>query len=267
MNHALIQRLAGQREREWQEIQAYLDSKTCLMAYLQNALDDPDPQPCGKCSVCLGNPIVPNAINRALAAEAARFLKHAELPWKPRIQVAAGAFPECGFTGNLPKALQAQEGRILSRWKDAGWGGLVAEDKEAGHFRDELVEALAEMVQARWRPAPFPEWLTCVPSRNHPDLVPDFARRLAARLDIPFHDVIVKMRDNEQQKFQQNRYRQCRNLDGVFEIQGEVTAGPVLLVDDMIDSGWTVAVLAALLQQAGSGPVFPVALASTGHGD
>jgi ATP-dependent DNA helicase RecQ len=267
MNHELIQRLAGQREREWKEIQAYIDSGNCLMAYLQRALDDPYPVPCGQCSVCLGEPIVPVTIDRRLAAEAARFLKHAELPFKPRVQVAPGAFAEYGFKGNLPEELRAQEGRILSRWKDAGWGGLVAEDKEAGHFRDELVEAMADMVQNRWMPAPSPEWLTCVPSRSHPALVPDFARRLAARLGLPYHELIAKVRDNAQQKFQQNRFRQCRNLDGVFAIQGKVPAGPVLLVDDMIDSGWTVTVLAALLQQAGSGPVFPVALASISHGD
>ena len=80
-------------------------------------------------------------------------------------------------------------------------------------------------------------------------------------------DVIKKVIDNEPQKKQQNRFYQCRNLDGVFEI-GEITSeGPVFLVDDMIDSRWTITVLAVLLQQAGSGPVFPVALASTTSGD
>jgi ATP-dependent DNA helicase RecQ len=66
---------------------------------------------------------------------------------------------------------------------------------------------------------------------------------------------------------QQNRFHQCRNLDGVFQVAEEVPSGAVLLVDDVIDSGWTVTVLAALLRRAGSGPVFPVALASTTSGD
>lgn len=68
------------------------------------------------------------------------------------------------------------------------------------------------------------------------------------------------------QKDQQNRYHQCRNLDGVFEVSQPVKPEPVLLVDDVVDSGWTFTVLAALLLQAGSGPVFPVALASTSVG-
>jgi ATP-dependent DNA helicase RecQ len=38
-------------------------------------------------------------------------------------------------------------------------------------------------------------------------------------------------------------------------------SGPVLLLDDVIDSGWTPTVGAALLRQAGAGPVFPGALA------
>lgn len=98
-------------------------------------------------------------------------------------------------------------------------------------------------------------------------MVPDFARMLAARLGLPFHDAIAKVCDNEPQKMQQNRYHQCRNLDGVFEVKEKLPAGAVLLVDDIIDSGWTVTVLAALLRRGGSGPVYPVALASAKAGD
>jgi ATP-dependent DNA helicase RecQ len=267
MDHERIRRLTAQRELEWQEILDYVDGRTCLMAFLRNALDDPEATECGKCAVCRGEPVVGVNVDRRLAVEAARFLRHAEIVFKPKKQVAAGAFREYGFRGNLPKNLQAEEGRILSRWGDAGWGGLVADDKHSGYFRDELVEAVAEMVLERWRPDPPPRWVTCVPSRNHPTLVPEFAQRLAARLRLPLVDAIGKVRDNEPQKMQQNRFHQCRNLDGVFEVAGEIPSEPVLLVDDVIDSGWTITVLAALLLRAGSGPVFPVALASTTSGD
>lgn len=267
MDHERIRRLTEQRELEWREILAYVDSRTCLMAFLRNALDDSEATECGKCAVCRGEPVVGTAVDRGLAIEAARFLRHAEIIFEPKKQVAAGAFREYGFRGNLPKGLQAEEGCILSRWGDAGWGGLVADDKHAGHFRDELVEAVGEMIRERWRPAPAPHWVTCVPSRNHPTLVPDYARRLAARLGLPFVNTIGKVRDNEPQKMQQNRFHQCQNLDGVFQVAERIPSGPVLLVDDVIDSGWTVTVLAALLRRAGSGPVFPVALASTKSGD
>lgn len=262
-----IRRLTQQRELEWQEIQDYVHSETCLMEFLRHALDDPEAAACGRCAVCLGRPVVGTGVQHALVLAASRFLRHAEIPFKPKKQVAANAFREYGFKGNLPRDLQAEDGRILSRWGDAGWGGAVADDKHAGRFRDELADALAEMISDRWRPIPAPTWVTCVPSRNHPTLVPDFAARLAVRLGLPFVDAIVKVRDNEPQKMQQNRYHQCRNLDGVFAVTAGIPDGPVLLVDDVIDSGWTVTVLAALLRRSGSGLVYPVALASTSSGD
>lgn len=73
-------------------------------------------------------------------------------------------------------------------------------------------------------------------------------------------------RDNEAQKGQQNRFHRCRNLDGAFAIRGDVRALPVLLVDDVFDSGWTMTVVAALLRQAGSGEVLPFALADSSTG-
>ena len=119
------------------------------------------------------------------------------------------------------------------------------------------------MILERWRPEPSPAWVACVPSLKHPALVPDFAKRLAARLRLPFLDVVSKIKDNQPQKLQYNSDHQCRNLDGAFELKKGIPNTPVLLVDDMVDSRWTMTVIAALLRQAGSGPVFPVALAST----
>lgn len=266
LDHERIQRLTRQREQEWREVQAYIDSQDCLMRFLATALDDENPRPCGRCARCLGHPVVGESFSRTLALEAARYLRHSELPLECKKQVANGAFAVYPFRGNLAANLRAETGRVLSRWGDAGWGQYVAEDKRAGHFRDELVDAMAEMIEQRWRPQPAPTWVTCVPSRNHPTLVPDFARRLAARLQLPFIPAVVKQRDNQLQKFQQNRYHQCRNLDGVFAVAASMPSGPVLLVDDMVDSAWTLTVVAALLRQAGSGPVWPTALATTAGG-
>lgn len=267
IDHDRVRRLTEQREVEWQQVQDYVNEQGCLMMCLANALDDEDPQPCGICASCVGEPIIQRAIPRFGAVEAARFLRHSEKALECKRQVAAGAFVEYGFRGNFPENLRAATGRILSRWGDAGWGQIVAEDKHSGHFRDELVDTVAEMVLMRWRPDPMPEWVTCVPSNNHPKLVPDYARRLAGRLGSPFVPVVTKVRDNEPQKSQQNRFHQCRNLDGVFVVKDPVSKGPVLLVDDVVDSGWTMTVVAALLRRAGSGPVWPVALATSSAGD
>ena len=119
-----------------------------------------------------------------------------------------------------------------------------------------------------WQPQPRPEWVTCVPSLNHKTLVPEFAERLARALNLPFHRSLRKARPTSPQKEMQNSFQQAHNLDGAFAVEpGGEFAKPVLLVDDMVDSGWTFAVCAALLRQAGSGPVFPVALAQTSKTD
>jgi len=267
LDHDQIERLTSQRESEWQEVQDYINNNSCLMAFLLNALDDPEITDCGHCSECLGKPVISPDVNHGLIVEATRFLRQAEMVFRPKKQVAAGAFLEYGFRGNLPKDLQAEEGRILSRWGDAGWGGIVDDDKHSGHFRDELVEAVGQMYTERWRPVPAAKWVAYVPSLVHSALVPDFARRLAQLLGLPVFDAIIKLKGNEPQKMQQNRFHQCRNLDGVFAVSDGVPPGPVLLVDDVIDSGWTMAVLAALLRQSGSGPVYPIALASTRPGN
>ncbi|WP_282282179.1 RecQ family ATP-dependent DNA helicase [Pseudomonas sp. PS02302] len=258
-----IAQLTLLREQEWQQVQAYLNEPGCLMAFLRSALDDPEHEPCGKCANCLGEALVSGAVDSKLVHEAATFIRHAEFPIKPKKQVAKGGFQHYGFPTNLPAQLQAEEGRVLSQWRDGGWGELAADGKDQGHFDDALVAAMAEMIQARWQPAPQPTWLCCVPSLGHPTLVLDFARRLAAALGTPFVECVSKVRQNEPQKWQYNRFHQCRNLDGVFAVGEGVPSGPVLLVDDMIDSGWTMTVIAALLRRAGSGPVYPLAISST----
>jgi ATP-dependent DNA helicase RecQ len=266
MDHARIERLTEQRESEWREVQAYIDEQGCLMQFLSRALDDASPQVCGKCSSCVGRPVIASTASRTNILSAARFLRHSEIPLECNKQVAKGAFAEYGFRGNLPLAERAEVGRILSRWADAGWGQIVVDDKHSGRFRDELVTAVVEMLQDRWQPAPSPTWVTCVPSKNHPTLVPDFAGRLAAALGLPFLPVVTKVKDNEPQKGQQNRFHQCQNLDGVFAIEGDVPSGSVLLLDDVVDSGWTLTVIAALLKRAGSGPVWPLALTTSSMG-
>lgn len=266
MDHERIRRLTAQRQTEWDEIQGYLSAPVCLMEYLADALDDENAERCGKCSNCHGKPIVDLSFSREQEIDASRFLRHSESPLECNKQVARDAFVEFGLQGNLPQNLRAETGRVLSRWGDAGWGQLVADDKHSGRFRDELVEAVADMLTTRWRPSPGPKWVTCVPSRNHPTLVPDFAARLAKRLGLPFLASVTKVRVNEPQKEQQNRFHQCRNLDGVFAITGNISPEPVLLVDDVVDSAWTMTIIAALLRRSGSGAVWPVALSTSSVG-
>lgn len=259
-----IERLTQIREAEQQSMRAYLHSRECLMQFLSRELDDPSAQPCGRCAVCLGKPLIPETYPMQLAAEAAAFLRRLDQVIEPRRQWPGDALVEAhGWRGRIAAERCSETGRALCLWGDAGWGELVKRGKQVdGRFDDCLVEGVVDMLRNRWQPQPAPTWVTCVPSLTHPDLVPDFARRVARALRLPFVPAVRRMRETDPQKMMQNSHQQARNLAGVFAVDCHPhIAGPVLLIDDMIDSGWTFTIVAALLRAAGSGPVFPLALA------
>jgi len=189
--------------------------------------------------------------------EAADFLRRTELPFDPRKQWSN--------LQRIPASSQANAGRALCTWRDAGWGDEVFRGKYADdRFSDRLVEASAAMIR-KWSPAPAPAWVTCVPSNRRPTLVADFARRLAQALQLPFHAALVKIRDTPEQKEMQNSPKQEANVRGSFGVDaGAVRPGPVLLVDDVVDSRWTMTVAAAVLREHGAGEVWPMALALAG---
>jgi ATP-dependent DNA helicase RecQ len=118
----------------------------------------------------------------------------------------------------------------------------------------------------QWNPQPAPAWVTCIPSLRHPDLVPDFVRRLGVALGLPFQMVLAKTDARPEQKTMANSAQQARNIDGSLAVVGQsLPHGPVLLVDDMVDSRWTLTVAAWLLRERGCGEVWPIALSLTGH--
>lgn len=108
-----------------------------------------------------------------------------------------------------------------------------------------------------------PVWVTAIPSLRRPQLVPDFAERLAKNLGLPYRVAVHQIKDRPEQKTMQNSYQQLSNLWGTFTLEHPLP-GPVLLVDDMCDSGWTFTVVGELLRQNGSGEVYPFALAKVG---
>lgn len=262
MDREAIEQLCALRQEEQQQMRDYMESRECLMQFLSRALDDPHAGPCGRCAVCAGKPLLPETVDPDLANAAALFLRRSHQPIAPRKQFPKGAFPQYGFPYAIPPGLMAREGRALSLWGDAGWGQMVRQGKfEAGRFADELVDGCMQLI-ANWTPEPAPVWVAGVPSLTRPELVSDFAARLAARLGIPLVDCVRKAKENQPQKEMQNGFMQAANLDGVFDVdEGLVPEGPALLVDDVVDSRWTFTVIAALLRQAGCSAVFPLALA------
>lgn len=267
MDTERINFLTKQKLKEWEEMQDYINHKDCLMNYLRESLDDPASQNCNNCSNCREDLRLSNKSNKNLAIMSDRFLKRSEVPLVLKKQTAKGAFPIYGLEVTIPKNLKGEDGRILSRWGDSGWGTKVKDCKNNNSFSDELVDAFVEMIQERWKPEPIFEWITCVPSLTHKELVPEFALKVSKKMKVPFRNIIKKIKDNSQQKLMNNRFHQCNNLDGVFQIVGNIECAPVLLIDDIVDSGWTLTVISALLRKAGSGLVYPAVLASTSNGN
>ncbi|MFP4100607.1 RecQ family ATP-dependent DNA helicase [Coleofasciculus sp.] len=257
-----IQRLTQIRRQEQTRMLDYMNSRECLMTFLARELDDPQPTPCGKCAVCLGRPLLPETYSLNRVNQAIQYLRRSDQIIEPRKQWASKALPSYGFSGKIRDNLRAEPGRALSLWGDAGWGELVKQGKYHNHyFDDALVQGAFEMIQ-RWHPQPFPTWVTCVPSLHHPQLVPNFAQRLAHQLQLPFQPIVRKVHQNQPQKQMGNSYQQAHNLDGVFDVNSwQGMKGAVFLIDDIVDSRWTFTVIASLLRRAGSGLVFPLALA------
>jgi ATP-dependent DNA helicase RecQ len=177
-----------------------------------------------------------------------------------------GGLPHLGVKGNIKPELRAQEGRVLCYLGDSGWGSLVRQGKYVDkHYSDDLVKACKQMVKD-WKIDTALTWVTCIPSLNYPELAPDLAKRLAKELGLPFHPVLVKTEARKPQKDMANSAQQALNVDGSLAVNLEkAPRGSVLLVDDTVDSRWTLTVAAYLLQVKGSGQVYPLVLADSGH--
>ena len=242
------ERLTKLRQQEQAEMQEYVDLNSEHMEFLIRALDgDPD-ESVSHSAI----PPLPTKPDPRLVLEAVAFLKRTSLPINPR---------QRGPSKTIDANLRFQPGRALSVWRDAGWGQTVAQGKyEDDRFPDELVTACVELLR-RWKPHPYPEWVTCIPSLRRPNLVPDFAERLATVLNLPFQPLLVRTQERPEQKTMENTAQQARNVWGSIEVRGTPDPNPVLLVDDIVDSRWTFAVAAYLLRSCGSGEVWPLALA------
>ena len=259
---ARAERLTALRRNESQQMQEYVSLPFGEhMAFLIRALD-------GDARTVTQPALAPLStdVQRDLVLEAVKFLRRTSLPIEPRKKWPDGGMPQYTVRGQIASGHQPQPGKALCVWGDAGWGGLVRHGKyHDGNFAEGLVVACVQMIR-EWNPDPAPTWVTCVPSLRHPDLVPSFATRVAAALNLPFHLVIAKTDSRPEQKTMANSTQQARNIDGSLALNGQaIPRGPVLLVDDMVDSRWTLTVSAWLLRKGGSGVVWPMALSQTGH--
>ena len=245
------------RYKEMQDMDEFTKQKGCYMKYIAEKLDDVNAKVCGKCSNCRGL-LFDERVGAETVQRAQQFIKSKFGVIEPRKQ-----FPD---KTKIESEFQFKGGIVLSNYADAGYGMAVQKGKYLdGYFSDELVDASVKILSEFIKNNNI-EWITPVTSKRHPQLVPDFAKRLADRLGIGYFEGIKKFNAEEQKKFE-NSDGQYKNANDSFEII-QVKKENILLVDDMVDSRWTFTVCAMKMREMGSGDIYPFALANTaGRGD
>jgi ATP-dependent DNA helicase RecQ len=261
-------RIAAERLAEQQHMIEYEQTDGCRMEFLQRSLDDETAAPCGRCDNCAGV-WFPGDVAEESARTAAGALDRVGVPIEARAMWPTGA-DRLGVPakGRIPVDERADEGRGLARLTDLGWGGTLRELFAAGaadapvppRVLDACVRVLAE-----WDWAERPVGVVSVPSRSRPQLVDSLARGLAGIGRIPYLGALALDPDAPAGQPGGNSAYRLAGLWGRFTADGlEVPAGPVLLVDDQLDSRWTLTVAARELRRAGATAVLPFVLALRG---
>ena len=248
--------VTAERRAEQAAMQQYISTSACLMEFLRLQLDDPGAGRCGRCANCVG-PLFSTDVDGALVEKALAHLRKTLLEITPRKVLPCDLGIDLDLREN-----PIEVGRCVTRWGDPGLAQLVEHGKyRDGHFDDRLVEAATDLV-SEWSPLPSPVWLTWIPSSSGRGLVEDFARRLATKVGVEAVETLERVRASQPQKTMQNSCQQARNIAGAFAIV-DSRPGPVLLVDDVVDSRWTFTILGSQLRSATGHPVYPLALADT----
>lgn len=233
----------------------YAAGAGCLMEFLQRALDDPDPGPCGRCSVCTGQLPAPGAAPRAEAVEqATRFFRGLDVVVEPRKMWVAGLGQRRGKINFL------SEGRALAFADDAAWSSdlerLWLADQPAP---PELLHVLVDVLR-RWSKVwQRPVAVVPMPSRRFPSLIRSVAAHLAEVGRLPLVDAL-RVTGPPPAADAASSVRATDLLQRTQLEPGVRFDGPVLLVDDTIRSRWTVTVAGALLAEAGATSVLPLAI-------
>ncbi|MFC7620201.1 RecQ family ATP-dependent DNA helicase [Microlunatus sp. GCM10028923] len=236
-------------------MRSYAHGEGCLMRFLQQALDDPDPQACGRCSVCTGELPPPGAApDQELITAARRFFRGQDTVVEPRKQWAARLGDRKGKINFLAP------GRAVAFADDPAWTDAL----RRLWIRDEPVDGeILEAVVAvlkRWsRDWERPTAVVPMPSRRFPTMIESVARHLAEVGRLPYVEALAVSGPRPVEDASSSA-RATDLLARTTLLPGVAFDGPVLLVDDTIRTRWTVTVAGALLADVGATTVMPLAL-------
>ena len=246
--------LAKVRAAEADLMRRYAAGAGCLMEFLQEALDDPDPAPCGRCSVCTGQLPAPGSQPTSSTVAVARaFLRGLDVVIEPRKLWPAG------LDGRRGRIAGCGEGRALAFADDAAWGDTVALlDGVDGEVPPDVAAGVVDVLR-RWSQTwERPVAVVPVPSRRHPRRVGSLAAHIATVGRLPLIEALSV--DGPPPPVDAASSARAQALLAGMRIRDDVTvpAGVVLLVDDTYRSGWTATVAGALLRDAGATAVLPL---------
>ncbi len=267
-------RVAEARRSEQDAMRAYQGDSGCRMAFLQRTLDDETAVDCGRCDVCAGE-WYPRDVPDTARSAARTQLERAGVGLDVRAQWPTGmSHFGMSVSGRIPPAEQYEPGRSLARLSDLGWGSrlrdLFAAETPDVEMPADLIRACVGVL-AQWGWAQRPAAVIAMPSRHRPLLVASLARSLAelGRLeDLGSLDLVDGGPSGGPGG---NSAFRLAGVWGRFAVPAETArrlagldGAPVLLVDDLVESRWSLTVAARELRRAGAGAVLPFALATSG---
>jgi ATP-dependent DNA helicase RecQ len=261
-------RVAAERAHEQQAMLDYITTGECRMEFLRRQLDDAQATACGRCDNCTGG----HWATEVSDAGSARVRERLN---RPGVEVAARRMWPTGMkalgialSGKIAADQQAETGRALGRLTDIGWGNrlrrMLAEGTADGPVPDEVFDAVVRVLAA-WDWPERPAAVLTIGSRSRPQLVGSLGHRIAEIGRLPHLGALVPQGPPTAR--QHNSAQRLATVGRSLSLPDQVgqavaaTGGPVLLVDDRIDTGWTMTVAARLLRRAGSPAVLPLVLA------
>jgi ATP-dependent DNA helicase RecQ len=267
------QRVAQERIREQQAMLAYQTTDACRMEYLRRELDDEKAARCGRCDNCTGRRR-DHDVPRAGADAARQRLLRPGVEVQPRRLWPPGMkdLGISGASGKIPAAHAAEPGRALGRLTDVGWGTtlrtLLAEQTPDGPVTDQLTDAVVKVLAA-WGWSQRPVAIVTLPSRTRPVLITTLGQRIADIGRLPYLGSLGYASPDGPGPRRHNSAQRLRSLwdaltvpDSLRGALGQLT-GPLLLIDDRIETGWTMTVAAKHLREAGAPAILPLAMAVT----
>lgn len=275
---ARYDRVRRARIAEQQAMMDYQFTTECRMQFLAEQLDDRTARPCGRCDVCAGAWYA-TTVHKEASAAADSALHRAGIPLEPRAQWPSG-MDRLGIQvrGKIPEDERADRGRSLARLTDLGWGQRLREifrNDDNGRPLDATVDtALGRAcigVLAQWDWSTRPTAVAAMPSQSRPELVMSLAQGLAAAGHLPFLGALRLNQDVPRGHHGGNSAYRLAEVWDRFSVPPEIAQAlreqpqpSVLLVDDLVDSRWTLTVAARELRLAGAARVLPFALAAQG---